>query len=127
MTREEAGRFWKVIKAYSEGKQIEFYNMIFAEVIEGLKNGQNFTRFNSSFLNGKFITMQIPTDIPTDVIPKMTSLNDGAKAIIGTVGDCQIHHRNQVLMVNQVDGEENIATYYMPTWEDIFADDWICV
>lgn len=24
MTREEAGRFWKVIKAYSEGKQIEF-------------------------------------------------------------------------------------------------------
>ena len=23
MTREEAGRFWKVIKAYSEGKQIE--------------------------------------------------------------------------------------------------------
>lgn len=24
MTREEAGRFWPIIKAYSEGKQIEF-------------------------------------------------------------------------------------------------------
>ena len=101
--------------------------MIFAEVIEGLKNGQNFTRFNSSFLNGKFITMQIPTDIPTDVIPKMQSLNDGAKAILGTVGDCQIHYRNQVLMINKVDGEKNIATYYTPTWEDIFADDWISI
>ena len=101
--------------------------MTFAEVIEGLKNGKNFTRIYSSVLNRKFITMQIPTDIPTDVIPKMTSLNDGAKAILGTVGDCKIHYRNQVLMVNKVDGEENIATYYMPTWEDIFADDWISV
>ena len=101
--------------------------MTFAEVIEGLKNGQNFTRINSPLLNGKFITMQIPADIPTDVIPKMASLNNGAKAILGTVGDCQIHYRNQVLMVNKVDGEENIATYYMPTWEDIFADDWISV
>ena len=101
--------------------------MIFAEVIEGLKNGQNFTRFNSSFLNGKFITMQIPADIPTDVIPKMASLNDQAKAILGTAGDCQIHYRNQGLMVNKADGEVNIATYYMPTWEDIFADDWISI
>ena len=82
--------------------------MTFAEVIEGLKSGQNFTRFNSPFLNGKFITMQIPADIPTDVIPKMTSLNDNAKTILGTVG-------------------ENIATYYMPTWEDIFSDDWISI
>lgn len=101
--------------------------MTFAEVIEGLKNGQNFTRIYSSTLNGKFITMQIPADIPTDVISKMTSLNDGAKAILGTVGDCQIHYRNQVLMINKVDGEKNIATYYTPTWEDIFADDWISI
>ena len=101
--------------------------MIFAEVIEGLKKGQNFTRISSPALYGKFITMQIPADIPSDVIPKMSSLNDRAKAILGTVGDCQIHYRNQVLMVNKVDGEENIATYYMPTWEDIFADDWISI
>ena len=74
--------------------------MTFPEVIKGLKNGQNFTRIYSPVLNGKFITMQIPDDIPTDVIPKMTSLNDKVKAILGTVGDCQIHYRNQVLMVN---------------------------
>ena len=101
--------------------------MTVTEVIEGLKNGQNFTRVYSPLLNGKFITMQIPADIPTDVIPGMQSINDGAKAILGTVGDCQIHYRNQVLMVNQVEGEENIATYYVPTWEDIFSDDWTTV
>lgn len=98
--------------------------MKFAEVIEGLKEGRNFTRQGSAMLNGKFITMQIPADIPSDVIPKMQSLNDQAKAILCTVGDCQIHYRNQVLVVNKVDGEQNIATYYVPTWEDIFAEDW---
>lgn len=98
--------------------------MKFSEVIEGLKEGRNFTRQNAPQLDGKFITMQIPADIPSDVIPKMQSLNDQAKAIICTVGDCQIHYRNQVLVVNKVDGEQNIATYYVPTWEDIFAEDW---
>ena len=101
--------------------------MIFAEVIEGLKNGQNFTRISSPALHGKFITMRILADIPIDVIPTTTRLNDNTKAILGTVGDCQIHYRKQVLMVNNIDGEENIATYYIPTWEDIFADDWISI
>lgn len=32
--------------------------MIFAEVIEELKNGQNFMRNYFPVLNGKFITMQ---------------------------------------------------------------------
>lgn len=96
--------------------------MNFAEVIEGLKNGKNFTCTSSTALNGKFITLQIPADIP-----KMQSLNDGAKAILATVGDCQIHYRNQVIMINKVDSEKNIATYYTPTWEDIFSDDWISI
>ena len=40
------------------------------------------------------IQIEKKADIPTDVIPKMTSLNDNAKTILGTVGDCQIHYRN---------------------------------
>ena len=101
--------------------------MKFTDVINGLPKGSNYTRFKAPQFRGKFITMQIPADIATEVIPKMASLNAGAKAILGTVGDCQIHYRNQVLIVNHVDGEENIATYYMPTWEDIYADDWTIV
>lgn len=99
--------------------------MKFTEVIEGLQRGENFTRVDAPHLRGKFITMQIQADIPSEVIPKMQSLNNGAKAILGTVGDCQIHYRNQVLIVNKVDGEPNVATYYIPTWEDIFAEDWM--
>ena len=33
--------------------------MTFAEVIEGLKNGQNFTRPNAPLLNGKFVLIAV--------------------------------------------------------------------
>lgn len=98
--------------------------MNFAEVIKGLQEGKNYTRYSAPHFYGKVISMQIPADIPSEVIPKMTSLNDGIKAHLSTIGDCQIHYRNQVLIINQVDGQPNTATYFIPTWEDIFADDW---
>lgn len=101
--------------------------MIFAEVIKGLPQGKNYTRFSAPHFVGKVITMQNPADIQSEVIPNMQSLNDSIKARLTTVGDCQIHYRNQVLIINQVDGEPNTATYYIPTWEDIFAEDWICI
>ena len=98
--------------------------MKFTEVIEGLQQGHNYTR---SLWNGKkFITLQIPADISRDIIPKMTSLNDEAKELLLDHGDGMIHYRNQVLQVSlDNDDRQNIATYYIPTWEDIFADDWV--
>lgn len=98
--------------------------MKFTEVIEGLQQGHNYTR---SLWNGKkFITLQIPADISRDIIPKMTSLNDEAKKLLLDLGDGMIHYRNQVLQVSlDNDDRQNIATYYIPTWEDIFADDWV--
>lgn len=97
--------------------------MKFTKVIEGLQQGHNYTR---SLWNGKkFITLQIPADISRDIIPKMTSLNDEAKELLLDHGDGMIHYRNQVLQVSlDNDDRQNIATYYIPTWEDIFADDW---
>lgn len=95
--------------------------MKFAEVIEGLKEGKVYKRMFADY----FITMQKPADIPYEVIQNMTSLCQTAKNILQAVGDFQIHYRNQVLMVNMNDDEPNIATYYIPTWEDIFAEDWM--
>lgn len=100
------------------------YSMKFTEVIEGLQQGHNYTR--SSWNGKKFITLQIPADISCDIIPKMTSLNDEAKELLLDLGDGMIHYRNQVLQVSlDNDDSQNIATYYIPTWEDIFADDWV--
>lgn len=98
-------------------------NMKFADVIEGLQFGHNYSR--SSWNGKKFITLQIPADISRDIIPKMTSLNDEAKRNLLDHGDGMIHYRNQVLQVSlDTETRQNVATYYVPTWEDIFADDW---
>lgn len=103
--------------------------MKFSEILEGLKNGQAYTRFRTESWHGKFICMQIPQTVPAEVVPKMTSLPEGVKAFIGTVGlDDEFHgtisYHDQVLIITCNDFARTSATSYTPTWEDIFADDW---
>lgn len=74
--------------------------------------------------DGKCITKQIPADIPSEIIPKMQSLSDDAKKVVLNSGDRQVHYRTQVIQITTQKGKPNVATYYVPTWEDIFADDW---
>lgn len=70
--------------------------------------------------------MQLPALIPKEIVPKMTSLPDGAKMSIGTIGSGQISYENQVLLLKfQDDGVTPVrATNYQPTWDDILAEDW---
>lgn len=96
--------------------------MDFKQVIDGLKEGKCFMR--TAWQDGKVITKQIPADIPTGTIPKMQSLSDDAKEMLASVGDKQIHYRTQVIQITEGEDGGNIVTYYVPTWEDIFADDW---
>lgn len=71
--------------------------------------------------NPKFVIIkQMPADIPTEVIPKMTSLNQKAKDIFIKY-NVTLKYRNQLLMVNL---ESGVATTYVPTTEDCFALDW---
>lgn len=98
--------------------------MKFAEIIERLKNGETFTRV--SWEGNKYIACQIPQVISKDIVPKMTSLPDDAKRILSTVGSGAISYHDQVLIINNEDKPDvaATATSYVPTWEDIFADDW---
>ena len=95
--------------------------MNFDKVMLGLKGGRNFSK--SNWVN-KFITMQIPTEISADIVPKMTSLNEKIKNLISKANDGTISYENQVLLVNINKEGKTVATYYIPTWEDIFAEDW---
>ncbi len=90
----------------------------FAEVIDGLQKGKVFTRWN----DGSFITMQVPSNIKSDVIPKMQSLNAKTKELLSIKKGIYYHH--QVLLVKPM-GEKAKATYYSPTWEDILSNDWL--
>ncbi len=90
----------------------------FADVIDGLQKGKVFTRWH----DGSFITMQIPQNIKSDTIQKMTSLNGKTKELLSVKDGIYYHH--QVLRVSPM-GSKSKATYYMPTWEDIFSNDWL--
>ena len=98
----------------------------FREVIECLKNGGTATRQAWDVLGNKEVMMQIPQRIAKDTVPKMTSVQDIVKPKINTVGSGEIEYHDQVLIIEFVDDEKTPAraTYYTPTWEDIFADDW---
>lgn len=99
--------------------------MKFSEIIDRLNDGEMFRRYSSPAWAGKFIVKQIPQTVPAEVVPRMTSLPDYAKTVIGTMGDGRISYHDQVLLVETNDGcLKSHATYYIPTWEDIFADDW---
>lgn len=97
--------------------------MDFKQVIDGLKEGKCFAR--TSWDERRVITKQIPADIPSEVIPKMQSLSNDAKTLVLSQGDRQMHYRTQVIQIKISASHANIATYYVPTWEDIFADDWM--
>ena len=100
-------------------------SMKFSEIIDLLKQGECFSRKE---WNGKFITCQIPQTIPPHVVPNMTSLPQKAKDIIAKSGNKDakgfLSYNNQVLQVVISDLHISYSTYYIPTWEDIFSDDW---
>lgn len=98
----------------------------FADVIECLKSGGIANRQAWDVLGDKQIMMQIPQRISKDIVPKMTSVQDIVKPLISTIGSGEIEYHHQVLIIEFTDDEKTPAraTYYIPTWEDIMAEDW---
>ena len=90
------------------------------------ENGGTAQRIAWDVNGDKEIMMQIPQRIAKDIVPKMTSVQDIVKPKIGTVGSGEIEYHHQVLIIEFKDDEKTPAraTYYIPTWEDIMADDW---
>lgn len=98
----------------------------FAKVIECLNRGGHASRMGWN--ENRAIVKQIPQCINKDIVPKMTSLPDSIKPKIETVGNGKISYHDQVLIITFTDDGNTpaTATYYIPTWEDIFAEDWFC-
>ena len=98
----------------------------FANVIECLNRGGHAKRM--VWQENREIVKQVPQCISKDIVPRMTSLPDSIKPMIGTVGSGEISYHDQVLSIVFTDDGKTPAdaTYYIPTWEDIFAEDWFC-
>lgn len=95
--------------------------MKFSEVLEALRNGERLT--NSSLSGTGFIVRHMPTYVEKEVIPKMNSLPEETKEHLKDRGD--IRFVDQVLLF-QWSSMQGVyfATNYIPTWYDIFREDW---
>ncbi len=93
--------------------------MKFSEIIEPLNKGELLAR--EAWAGGMCIVKQIPQTVSADIVPRMTSLPEQAKKMLS--GSLSYH--DQVLLMKIANyGKEASATYYTPSWEDIFAEDW---
>lgn len=91
----------------------------FGEAIQALKFGLVIRRSGWDDKN-LVVFKQVPAHITGDVIPKMQSLPQSAKTLIGN-GKNVIDYTSQCLIYNRCTG---IADSWVPSISDVFAEDW---
>ena len=99
----------------------------FNKVMQCLQHGGSAYRIAWVKDKDQEIMMQIPQCIAKEIVPKMTSVQEGTKSKLQRRGTGEIEYHHQVIIISYSINKElpNRATYYIPTWEDIFADDWV--
>ena len=92
--------------------------MNFEEAIERVKTRSYIAR-RANWDDDIFIFAQIPANINEETIPKMQSLPDVVKREIIESGFTSLDYQNQICKF-----DNGVITYYTPTGNEIFADDW---
>jgi hypothetical protein len=95
-------------------------NATFEEARIALENGNIVCR-NKFYKTEEVIFRQVPSRIPINVIPNMTSLPQKVKDLLIDKA-IDIYYDNQLAKLYTKTG---YITTYVPTAEDIFANDWI--
>lgn len=92
--------------------------MNFGEAIERVKTCSYIAR-RANWDDDMFIFAQIPANINKEIIPKMQSLSEVVKREITEAGITSLSYQNQICKF-----DNGNITYYTPTGNEIFADDW---
>lgn len=92
--------------------------MSFGEAIECVKTHSYIAR-RANWDDDVFIFAQVPADINEETIPKMQSLPEVVKREITEAGITSLSYQNQICKF-----DNGNITYYTPTGNEIFADDW---
>lgn len=92
--------------------------MNFGKAIECVKTRSYIAR-RANWDDDMFIFAQIPANINEETIPKMQSLPDVVKREIIELGFTSLDYQNQICKF-----DNGVITYYTPTGNEIFADDW---
>lgn len=91
--------------------------MNFGKAIERVKTRSYIAR--RANWDDVFIFAQVPADINEETIPKMQSLPEVVKREITEAGITSLSYQNQICKFDNCN-----ITYYTPTGNEIFADDW---
>lgn len=92
--------------------------MNFGNAIERVKTRSYIAR-RANWDDDMFIFAQIPANINEEIIPKMQSLPEVVKREITEAGITSLSYQNQICKF-----DNGNITYYTPTGNEIFADDW---
>lgn len=92
--------------------------MNFGNAIERVKTRSYIAR-RANWDDNMFIFAQIPANINEETIPKMQSLPEVVKREIIEAGITSLSYQNQICKF-----DNGNITYYTPTGNEIFADDW---
>lgn len=92
--------------------------MNFGKAIERVKTRSYIAR-RANWNDDVFIFSQVPAYINEEIIPKMQSLPEVVKREITKAGIISLSYQNQICKFDNDD-----ITYYTPTGNEIFADDW---
>lgn len=95
--------------------------MDFKTISEHMAAGAVVTR--EAFDRNIVVFLQIPASINKDIVPKMTSLSPQTKDFIMEHSQA-INYHDQCIKYNKA---TSAATYFIPTIEDVYANDWIVV
>lgn len=92
--------------------------MNFGNAIERVKTRSYIAR-RANWDDDMFIFAQILANINEETIPKMQSLPEVVKREITEAGFTSLDYQNQICKF-----DNGVITYYTPTGNEIFADDW---
>lgn len=92
--------------------------MNFGKAIERVKTRSYIAR-RANWDDDVFIFAQVPAYVNEETIPKMQSLPDVVKYEIIESDFTSLDYQNQICKF-----DNGVITYYTPTGDEIFADDW---
>lgn len=93
--------------------------MKFEDALPLVKRGTHIAS-RQAWYSFEFIFSQVPANIEADIIPNMISLPDVVKKEFKENHVAPIKYRHQICRV-----KSNKITYYTPTGDDMYADDWM--
>lgn len=92
-------------------------NHTFGQAIEAAKQGKLISRGASP---GTVIFMQVPSQVPADIIPRMTSLPTSVKELARLRG-VPLQYADQFAAID----EQNYIKGWTPSTSDLTAQDWV--